>query len=74
MAFDYNKLKGKIVEKYGNQGEFARAMGWSEKTLSNKITGKIPWKQTDICLAINLLGLIESDIQEYFFTMKVQTI
>lgn len=74
MAFDYNKLRGKIVEKYGNQGEFARAMGWSEKTLSNKINGKIPWKQTDICTAINLLGLIESDIQEYFFTMKVQDI
>lgn len=74
MAFDYNKLRGKIVEKFGSQGEFARAMGWSEKTLSNKINGKIPWKQTDICSAIKLLGLIESDIQEYFFTIKVQNV
>lgn len=74
MAFDYNKLRGKIVEKYGSQIEFAKAMKWSERTLSKKINGKIPWKQTDICTAIKLLGLSEDDIQEYFFTMKVQCI
>lgn len=72
MAFDYNKLRGRIVEKYGSQVEFAKAMNWSERTLSKKINGKIPWKQTDICSAIRLLGLSESDIQEYFFTVKVQ--
>lgn len=74
MAFDYNKLRGKIVEKYGSQVEFAKAMKWSERTLSCKMNGKIPWKQTDICAAIKLLELSENDIQEYFFTMKVQNI
>lgn len=74
MAFDYNKLRGRIVEKYGSQAEFAKAMDWSERTLSKKINGKIPWKQTDICTAIKLLGLSEIDIQEYFFTIKVQSI
>lgn len=74
MAFDYNKLRGRIIEKYRSQGEFAKAMGWSERTLSNKINGKIPWKQTDICNAIKLLRLSECDIQEYFFTVKVQNI
>lgn len=74
MAFDYNKLRGRIIEKYGSQIEFAKAMRWSERTLSLKINSKIPWKQTDICKAIKLLGLSENDIQEYFFTMKVQNI
>lgn len=74
MAFDYNKLRGKIVEKYGSQIEFAKAMDWSERTLSKKINNKISWKQTDICTAIKLLGLSEEDIQEYFFTIKVQSI
>lgn len=74
MPFDYSKLKGRIVEKYGSQAEFAKAMNWSERTLSQKITGKIAWKQTDICMGIELLGLSESDIQEYFFTIKVQSI
>lgn len=74
MAFDYNKLRGRIIEKYGSQGEFAKAMNWSERTLSNKLNGRIPWKQTDICTAIKLLDLTEDDIQEYFFSIKVQNI
>lgn len=74
MAFDYSKLRGRIIEKYGSQSAFAKEMKWSEQTLSRKITGKIPWKQTDICVAINLLDIPESDIQEYFFTTEVQNI
>lgn len=70
MAFDYNKLRGRIIEKYGSQVEFAKAMQWSERTLSNKLTGKSVWKQTDICKAICLLGLKECDIQVYFFSIK----
>ena len=31
MAFDYSKLKGRIVEKYDSQSSFANAMEWSER-------------------------------------------
>lgn len=74
MAFNYDKLKGRIIEIFGSQREFASAMGWSERTLSLKINGEIPWKQTDICKALNLLRLSETDIPTYFFTAKVQNI
>ena len=74
MAFNYNKLRGKIVEIYGSQIEFAKAMKWSEKTLSLKLNGKVPWKQTDIMTAVQILGLSESDIQDYFFDVEVQNI
>ena len=74
MAFNYNKLRGKIVEIYGSQIEFAKAMKWSEKTLSLKLNGKVPWKQTDIMTAVPILGLSESDIQDYFFAVEVQNI
>lgn len=74
MAFNYNKLRGKIVEIYGSQIEFAKAMKWSEKTLSLKLNGKVPWKQTDIMTAVQLLRLSESDIQDYFFAVEVQNI
>ena len=74
MAFNYNKLRGKIVEIYGSQIEFAKAMKWSEKTLSLKLNGKVPWKQTDIMTAVQILGLSESDIQDYFFAVDVQNI
>ena len=72
MAFDYSKLRGRIVEKYGSQISFAKAMGISERTLSLKMSGKRTWKQPEICLAINLLGLSEDDIKCYFFTLEVQ--
>lgn len=74
MAFNYSKLKGRIIEKYGSQIAFAKAMGWSERTLSLKMNGKVSWKQVDICNAVNLLGLSKNDIQDYFFTFEVQKI
>lgn len=72
MAFNYDKLKGRIIEIFGSQGEFASAMEWSDRTLSLKINGKIPWKQTDICKALKLLKLHETDIPTYFFATEVQ--
>ena len=74
MAFDYSKLRGKIVEFFDTQQAFAEAMKWSERTLSLKLSGKRPWKQGDICRAIELLHINESDIPVYFFTTKVQNI
>lgn len=72
MPFDYSKLKGRIVEKYGTQIAFAAALPMSERSLSLKLNGKRTWKQKDICRAIELLDLTESDILLYFFKTKVQ--
>ena len=44
MAFDYSKLRGKIVEIFNTQSCFAIAMGWSERTLSLKMNGIRSWK------------------------------
>jgi len=72
MAFDYSKLRGRIVEKFGSQVSFAKAMDISERTLSLKMSGKRTWKQPEICLAIKLLGLSYKDISDYFFALEVQ--
>ena len=74
MAFDYSKLKGRITEKYGTNARFAKEMGWSERTMSLKMNGKVSWKQDEICKATNLLDLRFQEIQEYFFTIEVQKI
>ena len=74
MHFEYDKLKGRIIEKFGTQARFAKEMNWSERTMSLKMKGDRPWKQTDICRAIGLLGLSKDDISTYFFTSKVQNI
>lgn len=74
MSFNYDKLRGRIVEVFGSQYRFAEAMKWSERTLSLKLNNMRSWKQTDICKATLLLKIDESDIPIYFFTPEVQKI
>lgn len=72
MAFNYQKLLGRITEKMGSQAEFARRMELSERTISLKLNGKVPFKQNEIVKASNLLEIDNSDIATYFFTVYVQ--
>lgn len=72
MSYDYSKLRGKIVEKFNSQSEFAKAIGLSERSLSNKINSKVPWKQTEISECCRLLDIAETELAEYFFKNKVQ--
>lgn len=74
MGYDYSLLEGKIVEVFGTRGEFAKAMEFSERTLSLKMNGKVPWKQPEITKACKLLGILDKKINLYFFTMKVQNV
>lgn len=72
MAFDFSQLSGKIVAEYGTQYNFAKAMGISEHTLSQKLNNKVPWRTTEIAQAVSLLQLSYSDIPIYFFTSLVR--
>lgn len=72
MMYDYSKLNGKIVEVYGTQFNFAKAMGLSERTVSLKLNNMVPWKQTEISRAIDTLDIPLDEIQDYFFTIEVQ--
>ena len=72
MAFNYQKLLGRITEKMWSQAEFARRMELSERTISLKLNGKVPFKQNEIVKASNLLEIDNSDIATYFFTVYVQ--
>lgn len=68
MNFKYNKLRGRIIERYGSQIEFAKAIGISSNALSNKMTGKAGISQADIETWSELLGIDRRLIWEYFFT------
>lgn len=72
MAFDYSKLKGRIVEKFDTQQAFSKAIGLSEKSVSDKLNGKKSWKQKEIMKAINVLQIADGEVQDYFFKEKVQ--
>lgn len=70
MCYDYSRLSGKIVEKYGTQYNFAIAMKLSERSLSLKLNGKVGWKDSEIWKAIQLLDIPVEKIHLYFLKKK----
>lgn len=40
MYYSYNKLKGRITERYGTQTSFAKKLGISKNSMSKKLTCK----------------------------------
>ena len=70
VEFDYSKLRGRIVEKYGSITRFADALGISKSALSVKLNNHRLFTQDEIYRAIILLD-IEHEATEYFFTVKV---
>lgn len=70
--YDYSKLQGRIVEKFGSNYNFAIKMELSERTISFKLNNKVGFKQNEITKACELLNIPSSRIKDYFFTKKVQ--
>lgn len=71
MKFNYCKLKGRIIEKFGSQSAFAKEFGNSENSLSRKMNNKIRFSADDMIRASKLLDIPENEIGLYFFTEKV---
>lgn len=72
MAFDYSKLRGRIVEKFGTIGSFAEAFGRSAVNISEKLNNKCDWSQADIIRAREILDIPRDEVLDYFFTEKVK--
>lgn len=71
VVFDYRKLRGRIVEKYGTQGNFAKANKISDRSMSLKLNNGIGFSQKEIILWCNQLDIPIDSIPTYFFTRKV---
>lgn len=71
LKWDYSKLKGKMVEKFGSQRGFAEKVGISEAYLSQKMVGKRGITLDEIENWSAVLEIPYSDIGVYFFTKKV---
>lgn len=68
MSYTYSKLRGRIVEKYRTQENFAQEVGLTKNALSRKMTGKTQISQTDIEKWMVLLDIDKDAIGDYFFT------
>ncbi len=72
MPYDYSKLDGKIKEICGTQSRFAKDMGLSERSVSLKMNGRVPWSQPEMQKAADILHIPLPELQDYFFKIKVQ--
>lgn len=72
--FDYSKLTGRIIEKFGTRRDFAKAVGISENAMSQKLSGKMKISTDDIKLWCKpeFLDIPCEQIGLYFFTPRVQ--
>lgn len=72
----YSKLIGRIVEKFGSRRAFAKAVGFSENTISKKLSGKMAITTDDIreWSKPELLDIQPNEYHEFYFTPKVQEI
>lgn len=66
-SYEYRKLKGRIVEKYGTMAAFAEALGLSKQSLSLKMTGKVGLSQEDIEQWSELLDIKLEDYGIFYF-------
>lgn len=71
IVFDYSKLKGKIIEKYGTQGKFALANKITDRSMSLKLNNGIGLSQEEIIKWCRMLEINADDIPVYFFNQKV---
>lgn len=66
--YEYRKLIGRIVEKYGTRKEFAKVLGISENSMSLKLNGKTGFSREDIVRWGELLDIDVNEFGAYFFT------
>ena len=69
--FDYSKLNGRIIERFGSKRAFAEALGRSEVNISRKLLGKTAISVKDIMKwsSPEFLDIPTDEIHEYFFTV-----
>ena len=69
--YDYSKLRGRIKEKLGTEGEFARKIGRTQNYVSNVFRNAAYFYQKDIDTGAEVLDIPASEIGVYFFTPEV---
>ncbi len=72
MAFNYNKLRGRIKEVCGTQENFARMLGLSRTSLSQRLNNASDFTNSEILKSCEVLRIDTDEIPAYFFTLKVQ--
>jgi hypothetical protein len=67
-AFNYSKLRGRMVEMFGTIGETAEAAGIRRDALSMALNGKRAFTQAEIAILAQTLQIPSEEVGIYFFT------
>lgn len=70
MEYDYSKLRGRIIEKFGTIGNFQKHLDVSNVVVSKKMNNKVRLSHDDITQWADLLEIPLDQIGVYFFTRK----
>ena len=70
--YNYNKLRGRITEKFRTQEKFAAALGVTVQCVNTKLNGTKNFNQTTIDKWCEVLEIPAEKIGVYFFTKNVQ--
>lgn len=70
MEFDFRKLEGRIVEKFGTRTAFAEKAGFTRSQLSARLNNKVCFGSDEVVrlCAPDLLDIPAAEIPAYFFT------
>lgn len=74
MAFDFSKLRGRIVEKFGTCAAFADAVGLPKSAISARLSNKVSIDSDEMMLWIqpDLLDIPLEEVYVYFLTPLVR--
>jgi len=70
VRYNFQRLKGRIKEYYGNQTKFAKELGITKQALSRKLTSKTRFSFEELEFMIDTLHIKPSEIQDIFFTRE----
>ena len=68
--FNYSKLRGRIVEKFGCMRAFVKELPFSDVAMANKMQGRTAFKNDEMLLMARLLEISKEEIADYFFCVE----
>lgn len=70
MAWNYQKLLGRIKEMCGTQDNFAEQLGINRSSLSQRLNNRLEFTQNEIFKACDILSIPLEEMEDYFFNPK----
>lgn len=67
LCFKYDKLIGRIIEKFKTRENFAGKVNMSTPTLINKLSGRVDFRSKEIFRFCELLEIPLEEIHYFFY-------